>query len=251
MTSIDLNCDLGEDVPGGEDIMPWITSANIACGAHAGTPRGIMETILLAMAHGVAIGAHPGFEDRRHFGRIALELPAGGYRRLVESQLETLATLVAKAGGSALRHLKLHGALYHMAAGDRTVAEETCNALLAFDPNLALVGPAGSVLEQVAGAHGIAYLPEGFCDRLLMDDGSLAPRSRPGAVITDPDAAGLQAVRLATQPHPPKTLCLHGDNPSAPAVAREVRRALAAKGITVRPPDVERANRFDKPDRSA
>ncbi len=247
MTSIDLNCDLGEGIPGEEEIAPWITSANISCGAHAGTPAGIQATIGLALEHGLAIGAHPGFEDRSNFGRRPVDLPRDGYRALVSGQMDFLAAQVARAGGGRLSHLKLHGALYHMAAHSRWIADETCDALLAFDPDLALVGPAESALEAAARTRGIAFLKEGFSDRRLLEDGRLAPRSEPGAVIIDPLAAGRQAIELALGPDRPDTLCVHGDNPAASAIARGVRQALETTGIAIRPPHPARQRLSQNP----
>ena len=236
MTSIDLNCDLGEGLPGEKDIAPWITSVNISCGAHAGTPAGILETLALALEKSLAIGAHPGFRDRSSFGRKPLDLPRGGYRALVAEQLESFAVLLGRAGGTRLSHLKLHGALYHMAAQCRWIANETCDALLAFNPDLALVGPAGSAIATAAQTRGITFWKEGFCDRRLTSRGRLAPRSEPGSVIIDPLVAGRQAIELATRPDPPDTLCLHGDNPAAPAIARGVHQALESIGFAIRPP---------------
>jgi len=239
MIAMDLSCDLGEGMPGEEEIAPWITSANICCGAHAGTPGGILATIGLALEHGLAIGAHPGFGDRPNFGRVAIPLPRGGYHALISEQLDSLAARVLQAGGGPLSHLKLHGALYHMAAQSPWIADEACDALLAFDPGLSLVGPAQSSLEEAAHARGIPFLKEGFCDRQLLEDGSLAPRGLPGSVIIDPREAGCQAVQLASRPDRPDTICLHGDNPAAPAIARGVRLALKAAGIAVCPPGAD------------
>jgi 5-oxoprolinase (ATP-hydrolysing) subunit A len=236
MKSIDLNCDLGEGMAGEEAIAPWISSANISCGGHAGTSEGISQTIVIARRHGVAIGAHPGFEDKEHFGRNPVVLPPGGYQALVERQLGDFMELATRHGVRAFSHVKPHGALYHMAAGERWIADEICEVLLTFDPRPALVGPGGSAMEASAVAHGLTFLTEGFCDRLVMEDGRLAPRTRPDAVIVDPEAAARQALRLATRPDPPRTICLHGDNPAAPAIARAVHRALEAAGFPIRHP---------------
>jgi len=243
---IDFNCDLGEGCGQDAAIVPLISSASIACGAHAGDDASMREAIALCRDHGVAVGAHPAFEDREHFGRRELALDHDQIARLVSAQLARLATL-ADAAGVRLAHVKPHGALYNLAARDRDVADAIVGAIAAFDPGLRVYALSGSRLADAASAAGLPVVHEVFAERAYDADGSLAPRGSPGAVIENLDAAIAQVQGLlrygsvvARDGHRvalrADTLCLHGDRPDAAAFAAGLRAALDAQGIVIAPP---------------
>ena len=237
--SIDLNCDLGEGAGGDAALMPLITSANIACGAHAGDEATMRATVALARAHGVAVGAHPGFADRANFGRVEQTLTACALYDLVTGQIEALREL------GPVRHVKPHGALYNMAARDRAVAEVIAEAVYACDPSLILFGLAGSELVRAGQARGLRVANEVFADRTYQAAGSLTPRARSDALITDEAAAVAQVIRMvrdgvvrATDGTSvavvADTVCLHGDGVHAVAFARRLGGELRAAGIALR-----------------
>jgi UPF0271 protein len=246
---IDLNSDLGESFGPwqmGHDaaLMPSITSANIACGFHAGDPTVMRKTIALARHHGVAVGAHPGFPDLAGFGRREMQLSAGEVEDLVLYQLAAIAG-VAAAEGVRLQHVKAHGALYNMAARDTGLARPIARAVAAFDRTLILFGLPNSALLREGQNAGLTVAAEIFADRTYEADGSLTPRRVPGSVIHDPAAVVARAVGMvqtrrviATNGHEiplnADTLCLHGDTPGAAELAGQIRAALEAAGITVR-----------------
>jgi UPF0271 protein len=227
---IDLNADLGEGMDDAA-ILPYLTSANVACGQHAGSPALMDRTIQLALENGVRIGAHPGYADRENFGRTNLDLPDDELKALVLYQLGALDAL-AKARGAKLVHVKAHGALYNQAAKDPKLAKAFAEAVKAYDPSLVLVGLAGGQQLEAARNAGLQTAGEAFADRLYADDGSLVPRTQPGAVLHDPKDAAAQAVRLARSGRA-QTICLHGDTPGAAAIARAVREALEQAGVTI------------------
>lgn len=241
---IDLNCDLGESFGRyrlGDDaaMMPWITSANVACGFHAGDPHVMAGTVALAAAHGVALGAHPGYPDLQGFGRRPMTLTVEEIRGIILYQLGALSAF-ALAAGVSLDHVKPHGALYNFAAQDQLTAVAIAEAVAAFDPNLILVGFAGSRSIEAGERVGLQVANEGFPDRAYLPSGALMPRNQAGAVITDPQAVAENAVRLAQEgilwegkPVKIDTLCLHGDNPQAAANAKQVRLHLEQAGIQV------------------
>ncbi len=244
--TIDLNCDLGESFGHynlGEDaeMMALITSANVACGFHAGDFQVMQKTVALAAEHGVALGAHPGYPDLQGFGRRAMTFSAEEVRTMVIYQLGALAGF-ARAAGVPLVHVKPHGALYNQSARDRMTADAIAAAVKEFDPGLILIGLAGS-LSIVAGREaGLQVGCEGFPDRAYLPTGQLMPRSQAGAVLTDPGAVAENAVRLAKEGITVNgemvtvdTLCLHGDNPEAVENAKAVRQALQAAGIAIEP----------------
>ena len=243
--TIDLNCDLGESFGRyrlGDDaaMMQWITSANVACGFHAGDPQVMAETVALAVKHKVALGAHPGYPDLQGFGRRQMALTPDEVTQIILYQLGALAAF-AKAAGVPLAHVKPHGALYNFAARDQATAEAIASAVAAFDPNLILVGLAGSKSIEAGEQAGLQVANEGFPDRAYLPSGELMPRSQPGAVITEPEAVAANAVRLAREGISVAgkkvridTLCLHGDNPQAAANAKRVRQSLEEEGIIVR-----------------
>lgn len=242
--SIDFNCDLGEGCANDADVMPFISSANIACGAHAGDIASMRATLRLCAAHGVSAGAHPGYADREHFGRRALALSREQIRSLLHEQLERIAE-IALTEGVALVHVKPHGALYNQAAADAVLADAIAEAVRAFDSNLILVGLAGSRLITAGLAHGLRIAHEAFTDRRYQSDGSLAPRGQPGAVIESVDAAIAQALAIvrgesiacidgtALRVHA-DTLCLHGDGSDAAGFAGSLRAAFDDAGVMVR-----------------
>jgi 5-oxoprolinase (ATP-hydrolysing) subunit A len=246
---IDLNCDMGESFGRytlGDDaaMLEVITSANIACGLHAGDPLVMQRTVTLAAQHGVAIGAHPGYPDLQGFGRRAMALTDAELEAMVIYQLGALAGFAASAG-TALSHIKPHGTLYNVAARDSAVATSIVRAVAAFDRNLVVVTLPGSALSFAAKGEGLRVAHEGFADRAYQDDGILVPRDERGAVIHDPAEAGARAVKMVTEgtvetitgrtiPLRIDTLCVHGDTPNAPQIARELRCALEAVGVAVR-----------------
>lgn len=244
---IDLSADLGEgDAAIDQSLMPLISSANIACGLHAGNADSIAATIALAVQHGVAVGAHPGYDDREYFGRRRHELSVDSVRSLVLYQLGAI-DAIARSQATRLQHVKPHGALYNQAESDASLAGSIIEAIRAFDPRLRLVGRAGSAMQRAADALSHAFTPEAFADRRYRADGSLLPRSEPGAVLTDPDHVAAQVRSLVTEGEVRagdgsrvkvtfETLCLHGDTPGAAALAARVRQELQALGATVSAP---------------
>lgn len=247
---IDLNADVGESFGAytlGDDaaVMRHITSANVACGFHAGDPSVMRRTVRLAMAGGVGVGAHPGYRDLEGFGRREIRITPQEAEDLVAYQLGALAGVTAAAGGR-LRHVKPHGALYNMAARNRELADAVARAVAAVDTTLVLFGLARSELLAAGKAAGLATASEVFADRAYGADGALVSRGRPGAVIDDLTQVVERAVRLAREGTvvavsgdvlelPADTLCLHGDTPGAANLAAAVRHALEAAGVRVAP----------------
>jgi UPF0271 protein len=235
----DLNCDLGEGIGNDEAIMPQITSANIACGFHAGDESVMRATVKLARRYGVNIGAHPGWDDRQNFGRLDMNVPADKVEALVFQQINALAK-IAKAEGVVLTHVKPHGALYNQAARDRSLADAVARAVKRFSMDLILVGLAGSGLYEAGLETGIKTAGEGFPDRAYNPDGTLMPRNQPGAVIESPQEVAKNAVKLirdgimfGEQRVFVDTLCLHGDHKRAAENAILLRGVLAKNGIEV------------------
>jgi len=242
MSRIDLNCDLGEGGAFDADLMRCVTSVNIACGAHAGDHDSMRRAVELATQSGVAIGAHPGFADRTHFGRRELQLEPKVIEELVARQFRALRAL------APVRHLKPHGALYNQAARDPGVAESIVRAVVAVDRRVILYGLAGSHLLSAGRAAGLAVASEVFADRAYEADGSLTPRSRSDALLVDVDAAVaqvMQIVRFGTvtsrdgrvTPVKADTVCVHGDGFRALELTRRLREALEADGIRLGPPE--------------
>lgn len=229
---IDLNCDLGEGMKTDEAVMPLITSANIACGFHAGDAGVMRATVKLAKKYGVNIGAHPGWEDRENFGRHEMDVSGNEVEALVLVQIKALAE-VAKTEGAALTHVKPHGALYNQAAKDIKLANAIARAVKSFSVDLILVGLAGSRLCEAGVELGLRVAAEGFPDRAYLPDGNLMPRSEKGSVIEDPREVAGNAVRLVKLGQV-DTLCLHGDNFHAVENAKLVRKILLEQKIEVR-----------------
>lgn len=248
---IDLNCDMGESfgvyrLGADEQIMPLITSANIACGFHGGDPQVMRRTVRLARKHGVAVGAHPGYRDLAGFGRRPLVCAPDEVFADVLYQIGALAAF-CRAEGVQLRHVKPHGALYNTAASDPATAGAIAGAVAAFDRSLALYAPPGSALERAGLEAGLRVVREGFADRGYAADGTLLPRSHPGSVLFDPEVAAAQARQLACArtvtahtgeavPVPAGTICVHGDHPKAVLLLRRIREELAAAGVSVAAP---------------
>jgi UPF0271 protein len=227
------------------EVMPHITSANVACGAHAGDPGVMRRTIALAKRHRVAVGAHPGFADLQGFGRREMQVDPSEVEDSLIAQIGAL-TAMARAEGVVLRHVKAHGALYNMAARDRKLADAIARAITACDPSLIMFGLPASPMIDAGVAAGLRVAAEGFADRSYELDGSLTPRSRPGAVIHDAALVVDRAVRMARDgvvltpagnevPLKADTICVHGDTPGAPELTRRIRAGLEAAGIQVRP----------------
>ena len=229
---IDLNADVGEECGQDAALMRCVTSANIACGLHAGNPAVMEETVRLARDHGVSVGAHPSFDDREHFGRRDLQLPPDQITDLVVRQIEALAEIAAGAG-VRLRHVKAHGALYNIAVGDRRVADAIALAAKSVDSSLIVLGLPGSELIAAAAAAGLHAAREAFADRAYRPGGTLVPRSEPGAVIHDPAEVLSRVVDLA-QRSDVDTICVHGDTPGAAELASQIRAALEAAKFQVR-----------------
>jgi UPF0271 protein len=242
--TIDLNCDLGEGVGSDDELMPLVTSANIACGAHAGDEVTMRATVRLALLHRVAIGAHPGFADRVNFGRREQSLNRAEARELVLGQVAKLQRIAA-GEGAVVTYVKLHGAFYNQTARDADLALAVHEAVIEAGVP-ALMVPASSVQERISRAQGgLRAVAEVFADRAYQPDGSLASRAIPGAVIADEAAAVAQVARLVREGKVRaitgadislrgETVCLHGDGIRAVAFARRLREALAEMGVEVK-----------------
>jgi UPF0271 protein len=241
--TIDLNSDLGEGAGTEREIMPFITSANIACGAHAGDERSMRETVQLAIASEVAPGAHPGYRDREGFGRKALDIPAVELTRDLILQIDTLRA-IARSEGTDLAHVKAHGARYNTAHHDEDVAEAFVAAVKRTAPDLVLFVFPGSAVERAARAAGLRVAREGFIDRVYEPDGTLRSRTHADALITDPERAATQALSFVREGGvrasdgtflrlDVDTLCVHGDTPGAPTILRSARAALVSAGVGV------------------
>lgn len=244
MPRIDLNCDLGEGAGHDAELMPWVTSANIACGAHAGDEGTMRNTVELAQRHGVAIGAHPGLNDRENFGRIERAVTPEEVYQLVLAQTRALQR-IASAAAARVVHVKLHGALYNLAARNTLLAEATANAVYEVDPRLMLFGLAGSHLLAAGRNAGLAVASEVFADRAYEADGSLTPRSKPGALIENEEHATTQALRMVREGKvraasgtdvavQADTICLHGDGAHAVAFAQRITSALKEAGVEIK-----------------
>ncbi|WKN50169.1 5-oxoprolinase subunit PxpA [Nocardioides sp. Arc9.136] len=223
--TVDLNADLGEEVTDDAALLAVVTSANVACGYHAGTPAIMRAVCAEAAARGVSVGAQVSYDDRENFGRVARDVPREVLREQVADQVGTLAEL-ARAAGTSVRYVKPHGALYHRVIAD----EEQAAAVLAGSGDLPVLGMPGRLLE-LALAAGRPVWHEGFPDRAYGADGRLVPRGAPGAVLEDATAISTAAVGMAGRVD---SLCLHGDTPGAVAHAHAVRAALSAAGWSLR-----------------
>ena len=246
MPPIDLNCDVGESygaftIGADAELMGSITSANIACGFHGGDPAVMRRTVRLARDAGVGVGAHPGLPDLLGFGRREMRVTAEEVEDMVVYQVGALAAIAASEG-VRLRHVKAHGALYTMAARDRALADALARAVRSFDPSLVLFAMAGSEMQRAGAAAGLTVAADGFADRAYQPDGALAPRSAPGAVVHDVDTVVARGVRMAVESRVvatngldivlrPDTICVHGDTPGAPQLARALKSGLERAGV--------------------
>ncbi len=249
MKSIDLNCDMGElpeAIADGtqESLMPFLTSVNVACGGHAGDEGTMMATIEQALRWKLAVGAHPSYHDRAHFGRRELQVSPLAITDSIFEQVRTL-DRVAENCGVQLVHVKPHGALYNQAARERPLAEAIAAGVARWDRDLILVGLAGTPALDVYREAGFAVVAEAFADRRYEPDGSLRSREHPDALIHDPAEAGRQALSIAESGKviacdgssvaiDAQTICIHGDSPGAPQIASAVARALWHAGLLVR-----------------
>jgi UPF0271 protein len=248
--NIDLNSDLGESLGAwrmGDDaaLLAIVSSANVACGFHAGDPAGILQTLRAAGARGVVVGAHVSYPDLAGFGRRNMDVASADLRADVIYQVGALQGLAA-AAGTTVRYVKPHGALYNTIAHDERQAHDVIAALLALDPRLVLVGLAGSPLLGWARAAGLRVVAEAFADRAYTPQGTLVSRREPGAVLHDPQEIAARMLRLATGGVvtaidgstvriEADSICVHGDSPGAVETARQVRAVLEAAGVAIRP----------------
>lgn len=250
MTRIDLNCDLGESfgaytIGMDSEVLPFITSANIACGFHAGDPVVMNKTVREAVKNGVSLGAHPGLPDLQGFGRRVMKITPEEAEAYIVYQTGALAAF-ARAAGAELHHVKPHGALYNMAADDTALAEAICRGVASMDERLILVVLSGSCMQSAAERLGVRYACEVFADRAYTDEGTLVSRSKPRAVITDEDEVIKRAVHMVkdgiVRSESGKdirvradTICVHGDNPKALQFVRKIRTSFADAQIEVSP----------------
>ena len=242
---VDLNADLGEGAGHDEELLELVSSANIACGLHAGSAAMMREAILAAKNRGVAVGAHPGFDDRENFGRREMALPGEEIFALVVSQMQAFQA-AANSLGLRPQHMKPHGALYNMAARDEEMADAIVRAILAVDAKLVLFAPASSALARAAEANEVRIAREVFADRNYMPDGSLVPRDRPDALLHDAEEAAnrvygmlndnkVRAIDGSEVRLEADTICVHGDTPGAVQFAKQLRVALHQMGVVVAP----------------
>ena len=242
--TIDLNCDMGEGAGADERLMPLVSSANVACGGHAGDEASMRATVRLARLHGVAVGAHPSYPDRAGFGRARIARTADEVHADVVAQVRALLA-ICREEGVRLVHVKPHGALYNAAAGDEALARAIAAAVRDVDPDLVVVCLAGSPMTGVVRGLGLACAEEAFADRGYTARGTLVPRGQPGALVEYPEEVASRASRLARERTVvaldgsvvavrADTLCLHGDTPGAATLAAAVRARLAEDGVVVR-----------------
>lgn len=244
MYLVDVNCDMGEGFPDDAFLMPYISSANIACGAHAGNETQMKHTIELAMASGVKIGAHPGFADPDHFGRREIQLSPAALTDLIQCQVQQMKKFT-EAAGAKLHHVKPHGALYNMSARQPDIALIIANAIKEMDPDLILYGLSKSCSIEAAIEIQLPVWNEVFADRRYQSNGALLPRSNPIALITDSKDCCLQAEQMIVHhtvtcydggviPLVPDTICLHGDGPTAVTLATHLYKHFQEKHIELR-----------------
>jgi UPF0271 protein len=250
VTSIDLNADIGEsfgryELPGEDELLSLVTSANVACGFHAGDPVVMQRTVSAAAGRGVTIGAHPGYRDLIGFGRRELAATPAEIAADVVYQVGALDGF-CRAAGTRVRYVKLHGAMYHRAAEDKEVAKAVAFALRQLDQELVVLGPEGSAMLQAANATGLDVAREAFVDRAYQPDGRLLPRGTPGAVLDDAEVIAERALRMVQDRYVvavdgtrciirADSLCVHGDGPKAVAVVKAVRLRFEAEGISLAP----------------
>ena len=244
MPHIDLNCDMGEGAGNDAALMPLISSANIACGYHAGDDATLLETVQLAVDYGVSIGAHVSYPDKENFGRTEMNLAENEIYKLVQAQIERLKKFT-DYHAIPIRHVKPHGALYNMSARDEALASIIAKAVFDFDPSLTLLGLSGSHSISAASAAGLKTASEVFADRRYEDNGALRSRSLPGAMLEDPEEVSQQVMQMITtktvtafsgRPVPVKadTICIHGDGPNATGFTRQIHHLLKKYSIDIK-----------------
>lgn len=242
---IDINCDLGEEAGHDDELLRFISSINIACGAHAGSDAIMQRLVRKAGAQAIAIGAHPGYADREYFGRRNLMLPSADIYQLVFDQVASLRRICV-AANQPMQHVKLHGALYNQSASDPVLARAVCDAVYDIDPRLKLFGLSGSLFLTIAAEKGLQPVAEVFADRRYTDEGALVPRSQAGALIDDAAEAVNQVLQMIrshtvtalsgkTVPVKAETICLHGDGSHAVAFAKQLYKTLGELSISIRP----------------
>lgn len=245
--NIDINCDLGEGTGGSEALMPYITSASIACGFHAGDPLTMELTIGEAIRYGVSIGAHPGYPDREGFGRRYMKMTDDELRALILYQAGAVRAMT-EAAGTRMRHVKPHGAMYNAAATDFEMSLVVAQAVKDLDSSLILIGLSGSEMIRAARHIGLPCASEVFADRAYNDDGTLVSRDIPGALLHDTDMMISRVIRMIKEnvvetlsgkiiPIEADTVCIHGDNESAPEFVKKLAGALKTAGITMKYPE--------------
>jgi UPF0271 protein len=245
MTAIDLNADVGEGAPAEAELLKLVSSASVACGGHAGDEQSMRETVARAAVLGVAIGAHPGYPDKRNFGRVEIGAHPAEIERWTVEQIRALQAVCA-AAGVRVSYVKPHGALYNRVQRDRDAAAAIIEAIRSVDAKLAVLAAPKSVILAAAAAAGVESAREAFLDRGYRIDGTLQPRTGPSALVEDPDVAAARAVALAR--HQPihsvdgtplvieaDSLCIHSDSPHAAAIARAARQKLEAAGVSIAP----------------
>lgn len=249
MYFVDLNCDLGESFGNykcgmDEEVIPFISSANVACGFHASDPLVMMKTVALAKKNHAAVGAHPGYPDLVGFGRRNLAASPAEVKAMVQYQVGALQA-IARAQGVQVCHVKPHGAMYNMAGKDEKLAEAICEAIYEVDPSLILLGLSGSEMLKAAERIGLRAAKEVFADRAYEEDGSLVARSKPGAMITDEDEAIQRVVRMIKEGKvtaisgkdievQADSICVHGDGEKALAFVEKIRKALVREGVQIK-----------------
>ena len=250
MYKVDLNSDLGESfgaytIGMDEAVIAHVSSANVACGYHAGDPLVMEKTVAAAKAAGVAVGAHPGYPDLMGFGRRNMKVKPEEAKAYIKYQVGALMAFT-KAAGLKLQHVKPHGAFYNMAAVDDKLALAICEGIYEVDPDLIMLGLAGSAHIRAAKEVGLRVASEVFADRAYMDDGTLVPRTMPGAMVHDKDLAIARTVRMVKEgkvtaitgeevPLDANSICVHGDNPSAVEFVKKIRATLEAEGVKIAP----------------
>lgn len=250
MKKVDLNCDLGESFGAykcgmDEEVIPFISSANVACGFHASDPLVMEKTVALAAKYGVAVGAHPGYPDLVGFGRRNMNVSPEEVKAMVQYQIGALMAF-CRSKGVALQHVKPHGAMYNMAGKDENLAMAVCRGIQEVDESLILLGLAGSRMMEAAKKIGLRFASEVFADRAYEEDGSLMARTKPGAMITDEELAVTRVVRMVTEGKVTSvtgkeieitadSICVHGDGPKALAFVEKIRKALWEHQIGICP----------------
>ncbi len=245
---IDINCDMGESygayiIGNDEKIMPLVSSTNIACGFHGGDPVVMEQTIRLALAHGVRIGAHPGYPDLAGFGRRRITMKSAELKAAVKYQVSALSGMARSLGGK-VEYVKPHGALYNTSSEDENECRVVAEAIVEIDPNLHFMGLANSLMQGIAKEHGLNFIAEGFADRRYEPNGQLMSRAKPGAVIMEADVAMEQVLQMVLKgtvttsdgtelPLRPDSICIHGDNPSAEHILQSLKSEFKAHKITM------------------